>query len=1064
LNIEEDRYMKNALWLIVSLFCWVGVASVRADDIDILNAAVAQVDPNVLIIFDTSSSMAIEDIPLDPYQGHIDYGDGRGYQKDAIYRWEHHRSGDGWVPLVVWESMDQTCLRAGLAERLGADGQAWGRINTRPPYDCGEQYGEIDLRTGNFLNYENSGAVTPMRSRLDTAKDVVKQIIDDHPDVRFGLMRFSEGNGQSANNTEGGRITEHGDINDHHTAEELKADVDAFSAETYTPLAAALAEAGLYFAGERSWYNHLTYTSPIDVKCRSNFIILITDGESTKDRDPRLNQKNSYINNGTIGDFDGDGNESRVYAQGGSDYLDDVAAFLYENDLMPNMGIGDPEFEKQNIITHTIGFKHAHRLLSETAANGGGRYFTAGSTGGLARAFGKILDGIEARRPINVGPTVPVSRANGAYAGNFIYLPMFEPNRNTGLWRGNLKKYMLDLSGRLLDVKSRPAVDSNGIFLSSAQSYWAENADGGQVDAGGAGALLLDHTPRNLLTYIEGEDSNLSAQLDAFSISNKDNIPLAVLGVASDVERQVVINKIHGVNEEWAMGDVLHSNPALMRYDTNGNGQEDADDDALIFLGTNGGVMHAFWDSSGQEQWGFIPPGQLARLKRLTDGINDHDYFLDGSPVGFAHGTDGSTQKTLVFGERRGGNTYYALDISDYDTPLWKYQIGETILGEAAEQLGQSWGRPQVVTLSTGLHSNAEVLLLPGGYDTNQDALVPIAEDTRGRAVFSVVLKSGELGNFSFYNDGKDSDMTHCIVDLVGIDPDGDGITESIYAPDLGGNMFAFTDSDGDGIWRKLRLFHASGDGMQRKIFYSPDVIRIAGDPVPGDNVPKIKVGEMIYFGTGDRAHPSESKVKNRFYAVKNYWWDQDEFKTMTDIIDADGDGDLHDATQNLIVQGRAEERAAAEDEIDRRMGWFIELESVGEKVVSSPVVFNQTVYFTTYVPQTKRTVGADEDCNLNSDEEGIARLYGVDAEDGRAVHDNWSAVKEYLPESGEEIESGGKADRYLEIGRSMPSAPKIVMRNGIVMLYVGVGGKLVAIAPKHAVEMNMYYWREIKP
>ncbi|MEJ2155785.1 MAG: PilC/PilY family type IV pilus protein [Desulfobacteraceae bacterium] len=1056
--------MKNALWLIILLFCWVSVASVKADDIDILSAAATQVDPNVLIIFDTSGSMAIEDIPLDPYQGHIDYADGRGYQKKAVYRWEHHSSGDSWVPLVDWEVLDQTCQKTGLAESLGVDGQAWGRINTRPPYDCGEQYDEIDLRTGNFLNYENSAAVIPMRSRLDTAKDVVKQIIDDHPDVRFGLMRFSESNGRSTNDTEGGRISDHGDINDHPTAEQLKADVDAFSAETYTPLAEALAEAGLYFAGERSWYNHLTYTSPIDVQCRSNFIILITDGESTRDQDPRLNQKNSYINNGTIGDFDGDGNENRVYGQGGSDYLDDVAAFLYENDLMPKMGSGDPIFEKQNIITHTIGFKHAHRLLKETAANGGGRYFTAGSMGGLARALGKILDGIEGSHPINVGPTVPASRLDGAYAGNFMYLPMFEPNRNTGLWRGNLKKYMLDPSGRLLDVNNRPAADVNGIFLSSAQSYWSEDADGGQVDAGGAGALLVNQTSRNLLTYIEADDKNRSPLLDAFSIRNKDNIPLTILGVASDAERQVVINSIHGVEREWAMGDVLHSKPALMHYDTNGDGQEDADDDALIFVGTNGGVMHAFWDSSGHEQWGFIPPGQLGRLKRLSDGINDHDYFLDGSPVAIAHGTDGLTQKTLVFGERRGGSTYYALDITDCDTPQWKYQIRESILGEAAEQLGQSWGSPQVVTLSTGSDGNAVALLLPGGYDTNQDALSPAAEDTRGRAVFSVVLENGSLGNFCFYNDGEDSDMTHCIVDLVGIDSDGDGITDSIYAPDLGGNIFAFTDSDGDGTWRKLRLFHASGDGMQRKIFYSPDVIRIAGDPVPGDNDPKIRVGEMIYFGTGDRAHPSERKVKNRFYAVKNYWWDQDAFTTMTDIIDDGGDGDLHNATQNLIVQGRAEERAAAEDEIDKRMGWFIDLESEGEKVVSSPVVYNKTVYFTTYVPRTKRAVGADDNCNQNADEEGIARLYGVDAEDGRAVHDNWSAVKEYLPESGAEIKSGGKADRYLQIGRSVPSAPKIVIRNGIAMLYVGVGGKLVAIAPKHAVEMNIYYWRELKP
>jgi type IV pilus assembly protein PilY1 len=495
-------------------------------------------------------------------------------------------------------------------------------------------------------------------------------------------------------------------------------------------------------------------------------------------------------------------------------------------------------------------------------------------------------------------------------------------------------------------------------------------------------------------------------------------------------------------------------------YDTDNDRRIDEHDDAIIYVGTNGGVMHAFLDSSGEELWGLIPPKQLGRLKRLSDERMGHGYAIDGPPVVFDSEIDGALRKTLVFGERRGGGNYYALDITVYDRPIWKYCIGDDILGKNAERLGQSWGRPQLATVATGSESTADVLLIAGGYDTQQDSDKPKESDQRGRAVFSVIADSGVLGPFKFYNDGRNSDMTHSIVDVVGIDSDGDGVIGSIYAPDLGGNMFVFTDHDKNGVWKKLRLFNASSD-TQRKIFFSPDVIRIIGDPDPDDQTEEEKVGEMIFFGTGDRAHPKETKCKNRFYGVKNYDWDSD-FDTLSDRIAPNGDGDLHDATGNTIIQGaslEAQQRALVE--IKKRMGWFIDLEAEGEKVVSTPVIYNRTVYFTTYVPPISDGTQEDDDCDAEV-ENGEARLYGLNYYDGRAVHDDWSDIKEFDPVTQKEIKSGGKADRYISIGSSMPSAPLMVIRNGIARLYIGVGGRLLTMMPKQAIEMNMYYWREI--
>ena len=83
-----------------------------------------------------------------------------------------------------------------------------------------------------------------------------------------------------------------------------------------------------------------TYTSPIEYSCQRNYVVIITDGDSTKDRNSVL--KNGATGFPAIGDQDGDGFEpggahEKIYLDGGqnldgSDYLDDVAMYLYQTD------------------------------------------------------------------------------------------------------------------------------------------------------------------------------------------------------------------------------------------------------------------------------------------------------------------------------------------------------------------------------------------------------------------------------------------------------------------------------------------------------------------------------------------------------------------------------------------------------------------------------------------------------------------------------------------------------------------------------------------------------------
>ena len=429
--------LRNILITALVIICCA--ASVKADDTEIYGTVTnPTLEPNVLIIFDTSGSMATEDVPGDPYDINQNYTG--SYDRDGVYQRSWTHSGWEWV-LITGNVNDIQC--AVIKDGLKTVGYSTGYMRGVPNFTCGGST-EKRLRLGNYMNFIASG-LGENRSRISVAKDVLTDLINTTTGVRFGMMVF--------NYEQGGRVVAPCGT-DKAT---LLNRVASASADGWTPLAETLAEAGLYFAGKHSWFNSgVTHTSPMQERCQKNYIIIMTDGEPTKDRDHQL-YDTSYINGDIIGDYDGDhngGSEFDSYPDSGSDYLDDVAKYLYENDCNPSMGDGT-SFDKQNITTFTIGFKTNQSLLQRTASSGGGEYFTAENYSSLTEAFSQILSNIVEKNSVFVAPVVPISRMNRVYAGDKIYLGFFKPQQN-GRWIGNIKRYALENDGTLKDARLAP--------------------------------------------------------------------------------------------------------------------------------------------------------------------------------------------------------------------------------------------------------------------------------------------------------------------------------------------------------------------------------------------------------------------------------------------------------------------------------------------------------------------------------------------------------------------------------------------------------------------------------
>ncbi|MBU4009721.1 MAG: VWA domain-containing protein, partial [Proteobacteria bacterium] len=409
--------------ILVLVLCQAGALGVLADDTDIYGTTSISVQPNVLIIFDTSGSMS-QKIPGEEYNPANNYNV-VSWATNKVYREQDNGvivEFASSINNILCPSINNALLTKGYAT-TGSGGIDKIDNGNAGNYNCGNK--KIKLRMGNWLNYDAAGYGDPVE-KIVVAKNAIKKLIDDTDNVRFGLMRF--------NNSEGGRIAKEIGA----SKVDLKATIDSFAASGWTPLAETLAEAGLYFAGKSSWFNNnVTYTSPIEKRCQKNYVILMTDGESTYDNNIKLTT-GIYINGNLIGDYDHDGKDPGTYDDYGTDYLDDVAKYLYDNDMRLDLGESGESFERQNIITFTIGFATAQQLLQDTAANGGGRYYTTSSASGLSAAFEDIMAAIVDVNAVFVSPVVPVSRMNRTYAGDSIYVGFFKPD-TSGNWSGNIK-------------------------------------------------------------------------------------------------------------------------------------------------------------------------------------------------------------------------------------------------------------------------------------------------------------------------------------------------------------------------------------------------------------------------------------------------------------------------------------------------------------------------------------------------------------------------------------------------------------------------------------------------
>jgi type IV pilus assembly protein PilY1 len=906
-----------------------------ADDTEIYSAG-ASLRPMVLIIMDNSGSM---DDPV-PYDSTVTYVG--SYTSTQLYRYQCIANCS-----KKNKTFGYTTYSGTFTDVVNKDGGV----------DVAGQDGVDDttstIMVGNRVNY----LALPATSKISTEKSVLNNLVDImHNDVEFGFMKFRDEDG-------GNLISKIGS-----TIGAMHGQISSMNATTWTPLAEALTDAGKYFED--------TYTGQFSPWTNSNwcqkaFVIIITDGEPTHDTsetilghflargktipDPMPNTDNL----GKYWDQDGDylkhsnsvtdsqNNDVWVTDNQYSDtvpqtFLDDVAHYLYNHDLRPDLS------GTQNVTTYTIGFTHSSPLLQKTATAGGGLYFSANSAEELSHSLLLALDDIAKKLQTYTAPVVPVTRTS---SGDKMYLAFFKPMAFSKFWAGDLQKYGLSNSNQIVDSAGNAATDAAGSMIDGSVPYWSA-----------ANMLKTRVTARKIYTYL-GTTLDLTNNANSFSKTNT-YLTAALLGNPlkdSDANpatsaKDDLINYIHGYDafneagtgiysakRDFILGDILHSVPLVVDYAaptaTNPN--------RYIYFGSNDGMLHCIDDTDGSEVWAFVPPAVLPNLKLYQEG-SSHPYLVDGSAKLYQERNSAGviTKAIVIFGQRAGGNNYYALDVTTPASPRYLWNINSSSSGFS--ELGQTWSDPVIGTVRknvSGTNVDYQAIIFGAGFDSAQANDPSVAAAARGRGVFIADILSGSI--ISSFTHDNSAGMDYSIASTVlAVDRTYDGVIDRIYVGDLGGNLWRIAAPDGqDNLinnWgaRKLFASNPGADGSGgRKIYYPPDIAFLTNY-------------DYLFFGTGDRDNPRSTTVVDRLYGVKDTSPPTASFVTLTEsttgMVNRTG----------VVATGYTAPLGGP--------GWYVVL-AAGEKALATPVLFNKYVLIDTFSPN-----------NLTCSVGGTARLYAI--------------------------------------------------------------------------------------
>ena len=854
-------------------------------------------------------------------------------------------------------------------------------------------------------------------------------------------------------------------LNDAHKAA-LEASVNGIGALGGTPLAESFHTLGKYFVGSyngdltlhpdgvpevksASTVFHaspeiasgITAPSPITSGewCQQNFIVALTDGQPSGDRD--INSDSGLT------DYDGDcsGPDANCLSydrkvgggynydsggSGGSDYMDDVVLALRDIDLRPDVDDHNGNEVKNNVKTFMLGLADplikADPLFDNTAvAGGGGQPYFVDDGNQLLVAFEQVMSEVHAQS----GSVASVAFNSSQLSSDSA---VFQAIFNTGRWSGSLLAWALSDTGVIANTPAWNVADKLDAQEATDRKIMTRNATDGieftvanwdtltndqKNDLGYDGDGTRDDTRgAMILNYLRGDRTNEGSAADKLRIRN---------GVLGDIVNSTPV--FVGAPElnwpDYSVNSKFGSSTATYATFKDGAAKDRTE---VIYAGANDGMLHGFNGSvteaaGGQEVLAYIPSALFSDsandgLHYLADRLYGHQFYVDLTPsvsdVFIKGSTDGSAawRTVLIGGLGAGGKGLFALDVTDPTKfqnleanaaaiSLWEFTSTDD------GDLGYTFSQPTIAMMQNGKWA----AIVGNGYNNSGD----------GKAkLFILFLEGGLDGGWTENVDYIEIDTgvgspgtpnglsTPRVVDL-----DGDSVADRVYAGDLQGNMWAFDVSGASG-WGSAY----SASGSPRPLFSAKDSTGGTAKAQPITAAPIIAKNSNVFsdatnypnllvlFGTGKFLESSDvsSEDQMSYYGV----WDANTGQLTRSNL---ASRTLTTSGSTRTISGSPIDWIGGEGGAGRQYGWYFDLASNGERVVSDSQLRRDVLFFNTIAPSgvTCGSGGTGWLMSLQYDT-GLAPPHGVfDANNDGVIDMDDQGKVGYLFDAGLPAKSG---------------------------------------------------------
>jgi type IV pilus assembly protein PilY1 len=941
------------------------------------------------------------------------------------------------------------------------------------------------ILSGNYLNYRVApydGETVEKLMRIQVVQRAAKEVLASTSltNLNIGIMNFSS-NGKGA-------LVRLPAVPLSDNLETINDTIDSLVAYGGTPIEESLYEAYLYMSGQTPAYGNKStvgeYIADLDYT-DDNYRVSWTNGldlldgtdayskqETSKKSHPDSMSGGKYI----APEFNGCEPNSKIVlfsdgAPSGDSRKDDIRE-LVKNLKIPEDMRGfvskscsseDEEYEQgspngqcaeelafymanadhrsdisgtQTIQVDTMGGfvgsdAGLQTYLENIAKAGNGNFYPVDDYQSMVDNFRLAITDILEKPSTFTSPAIAVSSYNSLEISDELYYAVFEPTEN-GAWKGNLKRYRV-ASGGVVDSDGKFAIDpTSGYFLDNAKSFWTEKADGALVTDGGAAARFGDQ-PRNIYTLINGTLSKLTASALSDDLLGLD--AYEGLSISTDVDTGLsykvsLINWISGLNDDGTarleMEDPVHSRPVVVNYSNNKQ---------IVFVGTNSGYLHAFDTSTGREVFSMIPQELLGNphfYKSPEYASNKRKvYGIDG-PITYWHNdkdlngaVDSGESVYLYVGLRRGGHSYYALDITDPANPslLWQkhgpylnrqHNKNVPAVSTGYERLGQTWSSLKPALIEWNGQPKV-VLIAGGGYDPSEDGTSVSGPSSRfahsvGNTVYIIDASTGDI-LWDAYSDlpSIQDSMTSAIPgDIAPVDRDADGYVDLLYATDVGGRVWRFDiNQEGrafatGGVIADFNSSEANGITENRRFYSRPDVAYITDTADPFI---------LVSIGSGYRAHPLNIEVSDSLFLIKDpHGIDAPEKYEALEKADL-ADWRSADSVVTDAQTGKKDYHTNAP------FGWYLDLKGTGEKILAPTLTLNGIVTANSFAPTNDLDLAG---CTGNLGRSFTYRLYVTPEHfDNLECEDGSDSCKPSTP--------GGDPDPEDPVDRLKPD-PTIVM------------------------------------